>query len=232
MIEDNSIKNKRISDSIKSSVWKELLDESGLQTTEKNLIKTIKELLINICKTDIYPKDFWELFSKSKRIAIMADIIAIDYKILFGIDTPYYPNTVLTLDDSTKPLGNPVQMNESYSLNTHLESEQLPHERSRFFITDQIEKVSDGNLSALRNLCLDLFKTKYKIRNFRGGSYYFLSDIRTFGQLYSKDKDLYKLAYKYYQAEKSLSDKKLKENEISNNDIPGSLKNLRTILEI
>lgn len=231
---DPKIKNIQISEDIKERVRLKLLADSGLNDQKVKLNKAVKNLLIEIYRSFIIPRDFLELFDKSRRISTTTNFIDVNYKAIFGLDNNpcgnYFPNSDLSIveeldEESTKE---PIYMSGRYKLEKYVLEEALPYNyssRNLYQFEKQAHLVSQDKLDAFKNLSLDLFKVMYKIHNFKRNLF---QGIKTYNQLYNKDPELYNIAYNIYL------EKKLSEKDNNDNDIPisESLKILKDILKI
>lgn len=163
-------KSKLISRDILLSTYKELLDNSGLKKKLARLEKLIKELVVELYRKYVFSDEFLQLFDKSKKIAKTMRSIDVNFQVLGLCDSPqgYYPNKILTLDSGT-PIGFVVSINRWVNIeDDYLES--LPDcGDGTYKLMNVIDKFTPEEVDVLKNAYIDLFKTTYAIRNFKGG---------------------------------------------------------------
>lgn len=233
MIPDKD-RGKIISKEILLSTYRELLDNSGLQEKQTKIERIVKELIVGIYRKYAFSSEFLELFDKSKRIAKVTRTVEVDFKDLGLSDTAYgyYPNKVLTLDPG-EPIGCIINIHKWINVEEPY-LEDLPACSNNLKLNNVLEKVTSEEVDVLKNAFIDLFKVTYEIRNFKGGSYKYLSGIKTYGQLHDYNIDIFEIAYnKFVQQRNELRAKKGEDiSKLDKNDVPGSLERLKKILEL
>lgn len=96
-----------------------------------------------------------------------------------------------------------------------------------------IDKFTPEEVDVLKNAYIDLFKTTYAIRNFKGGQDKYLPEgIKTYGQLHDYDIEIFEIAYNKFIQQRDELKAKNDESRLDKNDIPGSLQRLKRILEL
>lgn len=227
-------KSKLISRDILLSTYKELLDNSGLKKKLARLEKLIKELVVELYRKYVFSDEFLQLFDKSKKIAKTMRSIDVNFQVLGLCDSPrgYYPNKILTLDSGT-PIGFVVSINRWVNIeDDYLESLPMCGDDT-YKLMNVIDKFTPEEVDVLKNAYIDLFKTTYAIRNFKGGQDKYLPEgIKTYGQLHDYDIEIFEIAYNKFIQQRDELKAKNDESRLDKNDIPGSLQRLKRILEL
>lgn len=227
-------KSKLISRDILLSTYKELLDNSGLKKKLARLEKLIKELVVELYRKYVFSDEFLQLFDKSKKIAKTMRSIDVNFQVLGLCDSPhgYYPNKILTLDSET-PIGYAVNIGRWVNIeDDYLESLPMCGDDT-YKLMNVIDKFTPEEVDVLKNAYIDLFKTTYAIRNFKGGQDKYLPEgIKTYGQLHDYDIEIFEIAYNKFIQQRDELKAKNDESRLDKNDIPGSLQRLKRILEL
>lgn len=227
-------KSKLISRDILLSTYKELLDNSGLKKKLARLEKLIRELVVELYRKYVFSEELLHLFDKSQRIAKIMKVVDINFEVLGLCDSPqgYYPNKILTLDSGT-PIGFVVSINRWVNIeDDYLESLPMCGDDT-YKLMNVIDKFTPEEVDVLKNAYIDLFKTTYAIRNFKGGQDKYLPEgIKTYGQLHDYDIEIFEIAYNKFIQQRDELKAKNDESRLDKNDIPGSLQRLKRILEL
>lgn len=228
-------KSKLISRDILLSTYKELLDNSGLKKKLKKLEELIRELIIELYRKYVFSEELLHLFDKSQRIAKIMKVVDINFEVLGLCDSPhgYYPNKILTLDSET-PIGYAVNIGRWVNVEDTFGIGGLPDcGDGTYKLMNVIDKFTPEEVDVLKNAYIDLFKTTYAIRNFKGGQDKYLpKGIKTYGQLHDYDIKIFEIAYNKFIQQRDELKAKNDEFRLDKNDIPGSLQRLKRILEL
>lgn len=223
------LKSKRLTVNDKQVIYNLLLDNSGLKEKRLDIETSIRDYLEKLLVENVIDPEFFKLFQESKRIANKQNLFTIRGKDLNLTDesTNYFPNNVIKIVDYDEKLHSKFQM--ILTVNTNID---FPPEFR--YLDDWVSKIPENKLDILKDLFIEYCNVTFQYVNFlseyksRGWNRQFLPDIVTWGSLYNKHYDWFKVLYDYSDIRELLTKK---DKGLSNEEeIKNVLLNLKSLL--
>lgn len=188
------LKSKRLTNDEKDKLFKLLKKKSGLEDRLDKLTNNVSTFLETILVDNILDAEFFDLFTKSKRISVSRDSVTINGSNVFKFKEDYFPNSKIGGIDFDKKTQFTIRMYDRFKLNIN-----IPTELSS--IEDWVDQIPENKLEVLKDLLIELYIERFKETNFlsefhsKNWKHDFLPSVSTWGQLYKFNYDWFEILY-------------------------------------